>query len=562
MQQGAPEKILVRLQAGEAPVTVVRTRRRRVPGGRLLAGMRIRKKLIVLHTAFSLALVLLLTLALRPTIAAVVEEAQRDEARLALAMITDRLALGSHGSPSNPDALARALRDVADTLPESITVRSGTAAELAIDPADAIVAADEPGRPLPMSAGRSRGGALLLDRGSGVYVAASAALPAVRSLVVRLYVVMLLAVLAAYALIAFAIETLILPQNVYEPIRRILRADAAIRDGRRADEIIPAEHIPADELGEIMRSRNESILALRLHERELARANRDLESITTDLKRKNHLLETTRRNLADADRLASLGTMSAGLAHEMNSPLAVLKGLTERLRSDPASLSGDEAALMGRVVGRLERLSDSLLDFARVRPPTTRPSSAAVMIEEAWTLVRLDRSSGRVDFRAEVPPTLVVECDPDRVVQVLVNLLRNAVDAMDARPPGPGPQAVAHILVRAHAEQRESREWVVITIEDSGPGIDPDVLKRLFEPFVSTRLDSHGTGLGLAVSEGIVREHGGLLLARNRTDSTGAVFEIILPATADAPALRTDPLEHAGEPSRPGGGTVDGSPRA
>ena len=77
--------------------------------------------------------------------------------------------------------------------------------------------------------------------------------------------------------------------------------------------------------------------------------------------------------------------------------------------------------------------------------------------------------------------------------------------------------------------EREGRRWVSLTITDDGPGIDPEVLKRLFEPFVSSKLDSRGTGLGLAVAEGIVREHHGLLLARNREGASGAVFEVLLP---------------------------------
>jgi signal transduction histidine kinase len=75
--------------------------------------------------------------------------------------------------------------------------------------------------------------------------------------------------------------------------------------------------------------------------------------------------------------------------------------------------------------------------------------------------------------------------------------------------------------------------WLSLQIADNGPGIDPEVLPHLFEPFVSTRLDSRGTGLGLAVSEGIIREHGGLLLARNRVQPRGAVFEILLPLQAE-----------------------------
>jgi signal transduction histidine kinase len=247
--------------------------------------------------------------------------------------------------------------------------------------------------------------------------------------------------------------------------------------------------------------------------------------------------------------------MSAGLAHELNTPLTVLKGLVEKVAraqpdgggNGPAPLSRAEAHLMLRVVGRLEKLSESLLDFARVRPPSFALAPVRQLIEEAWTLVSLDREASGVSFSCVAPDDLRVECDSDRMVQVLVNLLRNAVDATHAgaaAPAGRSGQVVAGmgredrgepptLTVTAHTTQRESRVWLSLQIADNGPGIDPEVLPHLFEPFVSTRLDSRGTGLGLAVSEGIIREHGGLLLARNRVQPRGAVFEILLPLQAE-----------------------------
>jgi len=233
--------------------------------------------------------------------------------------------------------------------------------------------------------------------------------------------------------------------------------------------------------------------------------------------------------------------MSAGLAHELNTPLAVIKGLAEKLNADAAagetrkSLSSVEAALLVRVVGRLERLSESLLDFARARPPTSRSTVIRPLVDEACTLVRLDRESAAAVIANSVPEGLTAWCDGDRIVQVLVNLLRNAVDAIGSRTAkGRTGAAGAHIRVAAEESGATAVGGYQITITDNGPGIDPDVLPRLFQPFATTRLDSRGTGLGLATSEGIVREHGGVLLARNllTTESrvAGAVFEIVLPA--------------------------------
>lgn len=505
----------------------------------LLAGLRIRIKLIVLHTCFSLALAGILMLALRPAVAEVVKQAEAHEAGVILgAMLAD----GGRGAGTGGWSAEKV----------GVSVRRGTAAQVGLDAAQATQLAAE-ARPVTLpssfpSPGEAvaKGGILngpaptvaVFDAARGEYIAVSVVLQGARDAVVRLYTLVTIALLAVYALVAAALELFVLPQHVYRPIRTMLDADAALQEGRFDAEIIPEASIPADELGEIMRSRNASILAVRRHEADLADALRRLEEVATDLKRKNHLLETARRNMADADRLASLGLMSAGIAHELNTPLSVIKGLVEKLDRGHA-VSPGEAALMLRVVGRLERLSESLLDFARVREASSAATLLRPLVDEAWTLVRFDRAaeSKTIDLSNEVPADLQAWCDGDRMVQVFVNLLRNAVDAMAARQrTGPRLLAVTGETVmrpsgREGAEAREQR-WASLTITDDGPGIDPEVMARLFEPFASTRLDAKGTGLGLAVAEGIVREHGGVIVARNRSDApgvTGAVFEVILP---------------------------------
>ena len=143
----------------------------------------------------------------------------------------------------------------------------------------------------------------------------------------------------------------------------MLRADQAVKAGQGDREIIPERYIPHDELGSIMRSRNETVLALRRQEQALAAALSELQRVAADLQRKNYLLESAQRNLADADRLASLGMMSAGIAHELNTPLAVLKGTVEQLNQDPAALDAPRAALMLRVVQRLETVEEAGAEF-------------------------------------------------------------------------------------------------------------------------------------------------------------------------------------------------------
>lgn len=502
-------------------------------GRALRAARRIRSKLIFLHTAFSLSLAVVLLLVLRTPVTQLVEQAEHRECQLALElwrispqaveqMESEGLSLWTGPTPPGADT-ARPV-PVDDTLLRS--------------------ARDARGRTVLGRTSEGAAAAALWDETSQRAIVAWVRSPAARAAADRVYLMLTIILLGVYGLIALTMEVFVLPRQVYEPIDRLRRADAAVQEGRRTEELIPDRLIPSDELGEIMRSRNRSILKLRDKERELERVLGQIEVVASELRRKNHLLETAQRNLADQDRLASLGMMSAGIAHELNTPLAVLKGSVERMAEAPGQVPDpDRVALMLRVVNRLERLGESLLDFARVRPPASERIPLRDVITEAWTLVSLDRESRGITFTLHLPDDAHATGDPDRITQVFVNLLRNASDA--AEPPG-------EITVRCEVTERNDQPWVSITVRDTGPGIDPAVLPRLFEPFASTRLDARGTGLGLAVSEGIIREHGGILLARNIVDPDagtpiGAEFEVMLPVNGPEPAPAT--LSHAQTPA-------------
>jgi len=494
----------------------------------MLAGMRIRKKLVVLHTIFSVALAAILLVAVRPAVTFVVTQAEVEHAKMML-----EVALISR--PLAPAAAIEEYRKAAagKTPAPIINISSGSALELRIDGAAAQQAMGHARAPVRTDSSVRGPGAIMLNP-SGVdasdsFYLVTVQLPGARLAAGRIYWILVLALLAVYALVAIALEAVVLPQNVYAPIQRMLVADAAVQLGRKEDELIPEAGIPGDELGEIMRSRNDTVVKLREQEAALGRALHQLEHAAGDLKRKNHLLETAQRNLAESDRLASLGMMSAGIAHELNTPLAVIKGCVEQLNERPdEGVDPARAALMLRVVKRLERLGESLLDFARVRPATLTDTVMAEVVQEAVTLVRLDRETSRVEIKNSIPPDLICRCDGDRMVQVFVNLIRNAVQAVFEGAGRGGAARAGEVAINGCRVERDGRSHVSLTIIDNGPGIDPAILGHLFEPFTSTRLDARGTGLGLAVAESIVKEHGGVLLARNRDGQSGAVFEIIL----------------------------------
>ena len=316
-----------------------------------------------------------------------------------------------------------------------------------------------------------------------------------------------------YVLTVLLLEFFVLPVYVYRPLSVMLAADEATREGDVLNEMIDDGEINDDEIGQIMMSRNETVGELRRHEYELKRALSELEE-------KNRLLEAAKRNLEQQDRLVSLGLLSASVAHEMNTPLSVLQGSIERLQetlTEPATQ--ERLNRMGRVASRLKTISESLLDFARVRKPVLGNVLLRQLVDESWQLVAIDEKAKSASFHNEVPVATMVRGNPDRLAQVFVNLLRNALNATPAE---------AEITITSENAADARGKWVFVRIDDNGEGIPEELLTEIFEAFITTRLDSRGTGLGLTVAEGIVHQHGGIIEASNRPGG-GARLEVTLP---------------------------------
>jgi signal transduction histidine kinase len=303
-----------------------------------------------------------------------------------------------------------------------------------------------------------------------------------------------------YLLSIVVMEFVIMPQYVYQPLTLMLKADEATQTDDREHEMIEDRFILDDEIGYIMRSRNATVGQLRRQESDLEDALKKLE---------------------EQDRLVSLGLLSTSVAHELNTPLAVLQGSIEKLletRHDGPTI--ERLGRMLRVTQRLRKISEGLVDFARVRKESTEPLVLRDLIDESWNLVAIDEKASAVNFKNSVRASDAVIGNADRLVQVFVNLLRNA---LMAAPVG------GEIIVESHLMQRGSQSWVACTVMDNGPGIPANVLPKVFEAFVTTRLDARGTGLGLTVAEGIVTQLGGTITAASRPLG-GASLEVTLPA--------------------------------
>jgi signal transduction histidine kinase len=307
---------------------------------------------------------------------------------------------------------------------------------------------------------------------------------------------------AIYGLSIVVLEFIIMPQYVYQPLTLMLKADEATQCDDRINEMIDEQFILNDEIGQIMRSRNQTVAQLRHQE--------------------DHL-ESALQKLEEQDRLVSLGLLSTSVAHELNTPLAVLQGSIEKLlESHLDAHTMERVNRMLRVTQRLRKISEGLVDFARVRKQENETVNVHSIIDESWSLVAIDEKASAVTFQNRAREADQVIGNPDRLVQVFVNLLRNALLAVSSG---------GIIEVETRPLQRGGQKWVCCSVIDNGPGIPAHVLPNLFEAFVSTRLDARGTGLGLTVAEGIVTQHGGTISASNRTEG-GAALEVVLPAAA------------------------------
>jgi two-component system nitrogen regulation sensor histidine kinase GlnL len=252
--------------------------------------------------------------------------------------------------------------------------------------------------------------------------------------------------------------------------------------------------------------------------------SRGLVLVLRDLSRVRELEEQVRRS----ERLAGLGVLAAGIAHEVRNPLVGVRGAAQLLEGEPAFPEAlrEYTGVIIRQVDRLNRLVGDLLTLAEQRPLDPRPCNVHHVLEEALRLVETTPRPIRLQILRQYDPEIPAAAgDFDRLLQVFLNLVRNAMEAM----PDGGDLTVRTRFERV-SPQCGGRPAIRVDIQDRGPGLPEEIRSRLFTPFFSTK-DS-GTGLGLAVSLRIVAEHGGAIEAVNRADG-GATFRVLLPVAAE-----------------------------
>lgn len=356
-------------------------------------------------------------------------------------------------------------------------------------------------------------------------------------------------ILAAVSLITLA-TYLLFRQLVYRPIERLLLAMSRAEAG---DLLVEAPLRAPDELGLLSRGFNRMIGRIRVMTEELEEKRRDLQErvqdATAELGQRNQQLEETNRELSqttlrltELERLAAAGQTAAQFAHEVGTPLNLISGHVQLLRSRLARDQNAASRLntISAQIERIERIVRGMLDRTRPVAPALAPLDLNALLLRIFdaTAPALDARGVRLEteLAATLPP---VAGDADRLQQVFINLINNALDAM---PEGGSLRVRTGVNFTDNAEDYVSigggtdvaqASDVFVEFADTGVGVPEELRARIFDPFYTTKVVGHGTGLGLVVVRQVVREHNGDIEVES-VPGQGARFCIRFPAMRQA----------------------------
>jgi len=330
----------------------------------------------------------------------------------------------------------------------------------------------------------------------------------------------------AGALLLIAILTWFLVwQVVARPVKALRQGTERLAEGDLGYQIEVASH---DEIGELARSFNAMSDQLKSEHTENVAWTQTLEQ---RVDQKTRELKRAHEHALHTEKMASIGKMAAVLAHEINNPLSGILTYAKLLRkwidNDDAGKSHrrdicDSLDLIAAESRRCGDLVKNLLTFSRTTPMNLQPTSLNHVIEQALRLIQHQVDLANVQVQLQLDPSLPnVVCDGAQIEQVLLALMMNALDAM--------PQG-GNLWLNAtlHADENLVR----IIVRDDGAGIAPEILPRLFEPFLTTKETGKGVGLGLAISRSILERHGGKIDVQSEL-GRGTIFTITLPCEAE-----------------------------
>jgi two-component system NtrC family sensor kinase len=313
---------------------------------------------------------------------------------------------------------------------------------------------------------------------------------------------------------------------VATPIGELIEGTKAV-SAMQLDRPIEIPH-RSQELDELVDSFNHMRERLKVAVDELNEMQQTLESKVTE---RTQQLQLAQRKLVQADRLASLGQLAASVAHEINNPISGVLNLSillERLMSNGGFPAGREAEFrkyLGQISGetaRVGRIVTDLLAFSRRSKPQRVPADLNKLVRSTLGLVdhklKLQNAETILELQEDLP---LVECDPSQMRQVILNLIFNGAEAMQAKGGG-------QLTIRTRLLHEEEVE---LYVRDTGEGIAPENISKIFTPFFTTKAEGKGVGLGLAVLYGIVKAHEGEVEVASRLHE-GTSFSVMLPLKA------------------------------
>ena len=297
---------------------------------------------------------------------------------------------------------------------------------------------------------------------------------------------------------ASVIICLVLTNSIMRPINSLLLATRNLADGD-IDQHVQLDNSP-EEIAKLGEAFNYMVSSVKQRDEQLRRQAQE--------------------EIMKSERLAMIGQLAAGVAHEINNPLGGIL-LFSRLLLEKASSEGimrDNLERIEKDAKRCQNIIQGLLDFARQREPKIETLELNDVLERTVDLFEKQPLFHNIEivkqYQTDSP---VISADPAQIQQVFVNIIMNAADAMN----GKGTLTVA-------TKSSDRDNYAEVSFADTGRGISSDELDRVFEPFFTTKMVGHGTGLGLSISYGIIQQHGGTIKVSSRVDQ-GTTFVVILP---------------------------------
>ncbi|GJC03516.1 two-component sensor histidine kinase [Aeromonas hydrophila] len=322
-------------------------------------------------------------------------------------------------------------------------------------------------------------------------------------------------------------------RDLFTPIERMHKVVRQVQSGQPARIGVLALD-PDHELAQLGRQFDAMLDQQAAHQQQLARSadeleqkvaerTRSLEQKTAELEHHIHMLTQARQQLLISEKLAALGELCAGVAHEINNPLAVILGNVELMKlelGEAAAPVSEELALVLAQIERIRAITRSLLQYSRPGDYETAPvwQHLTPIIEESLTLVRSALRQQQVNLVADLRAQQPIEADRQQLLQVLINLLVNASHAL-------GEQGEIRVESRDWLDDAGALQGAEVRVIDNGSGIEAAIIDKIFDPFFTTR--ATGTGLGLALSHRIISRWGGELLV-DSTPGQGSCFIIRL----------------------------------